>query len=199
MLSRIPDSGDGEEKSEEVSLDVNDRMLEVNTLASNNFDPRMYASCNPDFSEDLVKPALDLSEEIDIVKEQEQDEIIQELKQKLVNGKVTKTEQRQYMIVEGLLYFIFDVDSNPTLRLFIPQGLKSLVVRQFHDKLGHMSVDKTNDAMHLRYYFANMYKHLYDYIDKCITCQTRSAKQSKPPLQETDVSPYPFANIAFDI
>jgi len=40
---------------------------------------------------------------------------------------------------------------------------------------------------------------MYTYIDQCVTCQTRSSKTSKPPLQDTDIPHYPFAKIALDL
>lgn len=62
-----------------------------------------------------------------------------------------------------------------------------------------MALDKTYDTMRMKYYFPNMYKELNEYIEKCITCQTRSARKLKPSLKETDIPPYPFAKIGLDL
>ena len=51
----------------------------------------------------------------------------------------------------------------------------------------------------LKYFFPNMYRKLNSYIEKCVTCQTASAKKPRPPLQETDIPPYPFAKMALDL
>jgi len=74
-----------------------------------------------------------------------------------------------------------------------------MVIKQYHDFLGHMTLDKSYHTMRHTYYFPNMYKKLYTYIDQCVICQTRSSKTPKPPLQDTDIPPYPFAKIASDL
>ena len=103
------------------------------------------------------------------------------------------------MLIEGLVYYLSNSDAEPILRLYVPDSIKSVVLKQFHDHLGHMTLDKTYDLMRLKYYFPNMYTEIYEHIDNCVTCQTRSSKVSKPPLQETDISPYPFAKIGLDL
>ena len=62
-----------------------------------------------------------------------------------------------------------------------------------------MGIDKTYDAIKGKYYWPCMYKELYKYVNSCVTCQTRHLKKVKPPLQETDAPPYPFAKIGLDV
>ena len=59
-----------------------------------------------------------------------------------------------------------------------------------------MSTDKTYDSIRLKYYWPNMYKELHDYVNSCVTCQTRNLTMVRPPLQETDVPWYPFAKVS---
>ena len=40
-----------------------------------------------------------------------------------------------------------------------------------------------------------MYKELYNYTNSHITCQTQNLRKVKPPQQETDAPPYPFAKL----
>ncbi|KAK3083458.1 hypothetical protein FSP39_023123 [Pinctada imbricata] len=77
--------------------------------------------------------------------------------------------------------------------------METVVLRQYHDQLGHMAVDKTYDSIRLKYFFPNMYKKIHAYVEKCVTCQTRSSKKSKPPIKETEIPPYPFAKIGLDL
>ena len=44
-----------------------------------------------------------------------------------------------------------------------------------------------------------MCKESYEYVNNCVTCQTRSLKKIQPPLQETDIPLYPFAKIGLDL
>ena len=69
----------------------------------------------------------------------------------------------------------------------------------YHDNSGHMGIEKIHDIIKHKYYGHNMYKELYDYINNCITCQTRNLTKVKPPQQETDAPPYPFAKIGLDV
>lgn len=151
-------------------------------LNSNKFNPRKYASCNLDKNDDLVIPELDLPGELDMKKEQEQDEIILSLKKRLQSDTATKTEQSKHMIIDGLVYYMSNADNEPNLRLYVPERIKPLVIKQYHDHLGHMALDKTYDTMRIKYYFPNMYKQLHAYIDQCVVCQTRSCKRARPPL-----------------
>ena len=38
-----------------------------------------------------------------------------------------------------------------------------------------------------------------NYVSTCATCQKRNLKKIKPPLQETDIPPYPFAKSGLDL
>ena len=62
-----------------------------------------------------------------------------------------------------------------------------------------MGIDKTHDAIKTKYYWPNMYKNLYQYVTSCVTCQTRNLRKVKPPQQETDTPPYPFAKLGLDV
>ncbi|CAG2227373.1 unnamed protein product [Mytilus edulis] len=183
LLSRIPTKSDeNNHVQEQDDVDFDDKAYEVGTLNSNSFDSRRYASCHLDEDNDLVKPDIDLPGEFSMEAEQAEDEIIASLKKRLQSGTATKTEDGKHMIIDNLVYYLSNADNEPTLRIYVPKRLKSLVIKQDHDLLGHMSTDKRYDTMRLKYYFPNMYKELYKYVDQCVTCQTRSYRTSKPPL-----------------
>ena len=135
----------------------------------------------------------------DIVKEQEKDEVLLDLKIRLQKGDVTSAYYSRQVLLDDTLYYISNVNNNPTLRTYIPYHIKMAVIKQYHDDNGHLGIDKTFDALRLRCYWPNMYKELYEYVNNCVTCQTRSLKKIQPPLQETDIPPYPFAKIGFDL
>ena len=62
-----------------------------------------------------------------------------------------------------------------------------------------MGIDKTYDAIHLKYYWVNLFKMVSAYVNKCQTCQLRSSQKTKPPVQEMDIPPYPWAKCAVDV
>ena len=208
LLSRIPfKKGEKEElqqsKStpEDEELDIDDRSLEIGAINYNMINPRDFASSHVDPPGDVLKPDIDLPEDFNMVEEQQKDEEIGKLKNRINKGTATKAEQTHYFETEdGLLYYLSQLDSgDPRLRLYIPQEMENIVIKQYHDQLGHMALDKTYDSMRLKYFFPNMYRKLNSYIEKCVTCQTASAKKPRPPLQETDIPPYPFAKMALDL
>ena len=90
-------------------------------------------------------------------------------------------------------------DSDPIIRLYIPSHLKQLVIEQYHDKNGHMGIEKTYNSIKGKYYWPNMYKELYQHVNSCIICQRRNLRKVKPPLQETDAPPFPFAKVGLDV
>ena len=85
------------------------------------------------------------------------------------------------------------------LRLYIPLEMESIVIKQYHDQLGYMGLDKTYDSIRLKYFFLNMYRKINTYIEKCILCQAMNDKKPKPLLHETDSPPYPLAKLGLDL
>ena len=62
-----------------------------------------------------------------------------------------------------------------------------------------MGIDKTFDAIKQKYYWPNFFKELYEYVSRCVLCQTRNMKKIKPPVQLIDIPPYAFAKIGLDL
>ena len=207
LLSRVPtrkcpNRSDIQDTGSDVEeLDVDDRALEIGVINSNEFNPSKFASSHVDPPGDIKKPEVDLPEEINMKEEQDKDEGIKQLRVRMKKGTATKAEQTHYFeTADGLLYYLSQPDSgDPMLRLYIPQEMESIVIKQYHDQLGHMGLDKTYDSIRLKYFFPNMYRKINTYIEKCISCQAMSGKKPKPPLHETEIPPYPFAKIGLDL
>ena len=83
----------------------------------------------------------------DTVKEQEKDEIILDLKIRLQKGDVTSADYSRHVVLDDTLYYISNVNDNPTLRTYIPYYIKVAVIKQYHDDNGHMGIDETFDAL----------------------------------------------------
>ena len=145
----------------------------------------------------MIKP--NLGDDVDMATEQSKDAVIMELKIGLQNDKLPKSIQKRHIVMDNILYFISNADSDPVLRLYIPEHLRDFVIKQYHDLNGHMGTDKTYDSMKSKYYWPNMYKEVYDYVGCCVTCQARSLQKHKAPLQETEIPPYAFAKIGLDV
>ena len=202
LLSRHPDNVGLEKERDEqdVSLDVNDNSYQVNVLDSTNFDPNSYASCELPHEDSLQKPeTLDLKD-FDMYNEQSKDDDLMTLKSQVENGgDPGKNNQRHYLIVDKLLYYISNTDYDPCLRLYVPKHLKRLVIGQYHDRNGHMGVQKTFDSIRRKCFWPNLFKDLNEYVRSCVICQTRSLQKVRQPLQETDIPPYPMAKVSLDL
>ena len=197
LLSRIPQSAGLTQENDAYEPDISDKAYQINALNSNRFDPKEFASCKLPPSETVIKP--NLGDDVDMATEQSKDAVIMELKIGLQNDKLPKSIQKRHIVMDNILYFISNADSDPVLRLYIPEHLRDFVIKQYHDLNGHMGTDKTYDSMKSKYYWPNMYKEVYDYVGCCVTCQARSLQKHKAPLQETDIPPYAFAKIGLDV
>ena len=204
LLSRHPDKVNETQNSEEeveldqTVLDVNNNLFEINVLDSNQFDPKSFASCNlPDEGSFEKCDCSDFEKNcFDMKVEQSKDDDLLEIRSMILHGKESKDVQKYYLLEDGLVYFISNVNDDPNLRLYIPKHIRSYVVTQYHDQNGHMGVQKTFDSMRAKYYWPNLFKELNKYVSECTICQTRSLQKIRQPLQETDIPPYPMAKLS---
>ena len=81
----------------------------------------------------------------------------------LENDKLSPSLQKKHMIMDNILNYISNVDSDPVLRLYNSEQLREAVIEQYHDDNGHLALDKTHDAIKIKYYWHNLYKQLYTY------------------------------------
>ena len=168
-------------------------------IDSSRIDPKKYAKydyhyedkqCN---KEELGVPGFDLTVE------QSKDKELVQLKENLQTEKASQATSSKYIILDNILYYLSKCDSDPVIGLYIPSHLKKLVIEQYHDQNGHMGIEKTYNAIKGKYYWLEMYKELYQYINSCVTCQQRNVKKVRPPQQETDAPPFPFVKLGLDI
>ena len=156
-------------------LDIDDRTSEINLVNSTQMDTTMPGKYNI-VQDTLTKNELTV-DGFDIIKEHERDKTLLDLKIRLQKGDVTSADYSRHVVLDNTLYYISNVNDNPTLSTYIPYHIKMAVIKQYHSDNGHMGIDKTSDTLRLKYYWLNMYKELYEYVNKCVTCQTRSLKK----------------------
>ena len=199
LLSRaIQEDDDNPIDPEQEVPDINDNTFQIDVLNSNRFDPKKYTRVDLADADQEVAPLPNL-EDFNIIEEQAKDEDLARLKKKLQEGRADKQENKRFMIVDDVLYYISQVDDDPTLRLYIPKALQHHVIEQYHHSNGHMGLGKTFDAIKIKYYWPGLYKHLHREIDHCITCKTRNMKPNATPIQMTGTPPFPMATVAIDL
>ena len=197
LLSRVPSTYlAAEQEGPEISPEVDERALEVAVLDSQKFNPSQLASCQ------VAQPEQVSEDEgfgFDMVTEQARDEVAVKIMQDLKGDKCPKSVDRRYILKDNILHYLSDPDNEPVMRVFVPNHLRAQVLKQYHDENGHMGVDKTYDTAKLKYYWPNMYKTLHQHVASCVTCQQRNLRKVKPPVQEMDAPPYPFAKVGLDL
>ena len=182
----------------EEEVEISDKFLEVNALNSNRFDPKFYAGWESPGASGKEEPETTW-EGMDMVEEQDKDGVVKGIKEQLESGKAVGALKNMHLILGGLLYYLSYPGDDPTPRLYIPKQLQDAVIKQYHDDNGHMGIDKTFESIKRKYYFPNLYQKLTSYVNACVTCQTRALKKQRPPLQEMEQPPYPFAKLSMDI
>ena len=195
LLSR---SSPREDKDAEQIPDISERALEVMVLNTNDFNPTDYIALEP-LSESEDEHVLPTLENFDVSFEQNKDDDLVLIKNKLESGSADTKTYKSFMIQENLLYYISQVDDDPVLRLYIPKHLKRHVIDQFHMSGGHFSVDKTFRIIKEKYFWPHMYKEIHEAIRLCETCITTNLQQKKAPVQHTSIPPYPMAALQLDL
>ena len=201
LLSRPPESKTTEPCPVEDDIgtaEINDNTFEIGVIDSSHLNPKQFASYIEEGKQKEGTGLVTL-EDFDMIKEQDKDADLVEIKRQMRQENCPKKIKNKYMLVEGVLYFLSTPDQDPKARLVIPQHLVPHVVRQYHDNNGHMGIDKTYDTIKEKYFWPVMYKGLYDYVSKCVTCQVRTLTKQRAPVQEMDVPPYPFAKVSLDV
>ena len=194
-FSRIQHS-DSNAEAEDVSPDVNDNAFEINVINSNEIEPKLFARWENPVTENEGRPTLPSFE---MKEEQEKDEELVEIMRKLRNETADKTTYRHFIMVDNILYYISGINDDPKLRLCIPKQLYGCVLEQYHDQHGHMGTNKVFTAIKIKYYWKNMFKDVHSYVANCVTCNKRNLTSQKPPMQQTDIPPFPFAKVSVDV
>ena len=112
-----------------------------------------------------------------MVIEQSKDKELAQLKDRLWSEKMSSAVASKYIILDNILYYLSKSDSDPIIRLYIPSHLKQLVIEQYHDKNGHMGIEETYDSIKGKYYWPNMYKEIYQYVNLYVICQRRKLRK----------------------
>ncbi|CAC5403541.1 unnamed protein product [Mytilus coruscus] len=175
FMSRLP-SDEKQNENPDPYPDISDNTYEINVINSNRFHFTDYAN-NDKLVEDIPEKENFQFEEFDMSIEQVKDKTLRELKEQLVSDKVPEAVQNKYIIIDDILYYISNVDNDPIIRLYIPSHIKQAVVEQYHDKNGHMGIDKTFDSIRQKYFWPNMFKELYNYVTTCVPCQSRNLQK----------------------
>ena len=200
LLSRSPPDNESENENLEVEVNYGNSPYEVAVLNSNKFEPKDFMEVSPgDIQTVEENNEYGLMDEFDIKQEQEKDESIMDIKQKLTTNRNEAALFKKFILKKEVVYYITNVDDFPQLRLYVPKHLTNSVMKQYHDDNGHMGTRKVYLTIREKYYWPNLYKELHDKIEKCIICKQTNMQQLKAPVQLTNNPPYPMAVLQLDL
>ena len=87
------------------------------------------------------------------------------------------------------------------IQLVIPDNLRAVVLKEFHDNLGHRGKVNTFYNIRNNYYWENMFKDISDYIKSCRACMLHKnvQKKDRAPLSPVQTPNGLFQHFFFDI
>ena len=70
------------------------------------------------------------------------------------------------MVQDGLLYYLSERDEEVQPRLYLPKLIREDLLKQIHDDMGHMGVDKIYELIGRKCFWPGLYKEVTNYIEK---------------------------------
>lgn len=195
LLSRAVDAPVSDDDQQ---VDIDNRNYTVSAINSNQFEPKEFASYKND-DDPVATHERPTIQGLDLISEQDADRDIFELKRRIKGSKASKLEQKKYILMDEIVYYLSQPDDEPVFRLYVPSHLRQRVLVQYHDDNGHMGVEKTFHSIKQKYFWPCLLREIAEFVNKCIPCQTRNLTKQQPHMQECDMPPFPFAKLALDI
>ena len=115
LLSSLPETSAStlDTKGEEINPEINRNTYEISTINSNELQPSAYSGASHIKPDNRVSDTPTLPN-FDMINEQA-DDTINHIKRQLKTGRAPKTVEKHYIVMDGLLYYISDIDNEPTL------------------------------------------------------------------------------------
>ena len=147
MLSCLTHTGIDNNDSTLSGPDITDKTFEINFINSSTIDPKNFAQY-----EEIAHDKQCSKEELavpnfDIIVEQCEDKELMKIKETLQNRQASQAINSKCMILDNVLYYLSKADTDPVIRLYIPEQLKQSVILEYHDYNAHKGIDKTYDAI----------------------------------------------------
>lgn len=125
-----------------------------------------------------------------------QDPELKEIFEKLLIDPVDKHVKKEYCIEDNRLFKKID----DVKRWVVPKMVRWRIVRECHDEVGHLSVDKTLDRIKKWYWFPRMRDYVNKYIKSCVECcyHKRPGGKLEGVMHFDQIEPVPFKTLHID-
>ena len=87
----------------------------------------------------------------------------------------------QLCFLDNILYRKYCDNGDEVIQLVVPQCLKTFILRQLHDVIGHQGKERTLALVRARCYWPNLRQDVFDWCEKCNRCFV--AKESVPKVK----------------
>ena len=102
--------------------------------------------------------------------------------------------------VDGLLYRVLeDVHVGECCQLLLPMCLKEAVLESVHDRMGHQGIERTQNLLRPRCFWAGMYEDVEQWVKNCQRCVLTKMPQPKiHPPRKAFLATRPLEVVAID-
>lgn len=106
-----------------------------------------------------------------------------------------------YVVEGGLLYSIAEPSARAGryMRLLLPQQYRQQVIDRCHAEVGHAALAKTLSRVQEHYVWPGMRRHVRQYIQHCVKCNTLTPTNPVHPRGIVPVPPTPFHTWGIDL
>ncbi len=105
---------------------------------------------------------------------------------------------KSLVVHDGVLLRNTTHDRHDSFQMVIPQSLRKLVFRAYHDDLGHQWRDRTLSIMKGRVYWPGMNKNIQEYIKRCGRCIRRKQAPTRAAELVNITSTIPMGVVCID-
>ncbi|CAL9690547.1 unnamed protein product [Knipowitschia caucasica] len=120
------------------------------------------------------------------------------LREQLPDLPLLLREANKLELHNNLLFRRRQVGGDHTFQLVLPEGYRTEVLHQLHDKMGHMGIERTLDLVRSRFYWPKMSVDVVNKIKTCERCVRRkSLPEHAAPLVNIQTS-HPLELVCMD-
>ena len=107
-------------------------------------------------------------------------------------------EWDQYYLRDGVLHKKTVINGELCSRLVLPESLRDLVFKAYHDDLGHQGRDRTISLISQRFFFPRMNQFIKERVQSCDRCIRRKTAPVKAANLVNITSSAPMELVCFD-
>ena len=111
---------------------------------------------------------------------------------------MAKINKGNFVIDQGLLYHLDQVESQKVCQLCVPFCKRNVVMQMAHDSVfsGHLAERKTRERIRLSFYWPKMRQDIKQYVATCQDCQLRSRPKT---IDRVPIAPITRVEVPFQV